>query len=101
MSFLSEFSATVGQYETFGAGAIAGAITGILTTPFDVLKTRLMTQGSSGTYRNVGDCTTKIWQQEGWKTFFKVHSPERHLSACGRHLRWHDLTQCVHFQYIS
>ena len=47
-------------------------MTGILTTPFDVLKTRLMTQGTSGSYKNVGDCAVKIWQQEGWKTFFKV-----------------------------
>ena len=29
-----------------GTGAVAGGVTGILTTPFDVLKTRLMTQAS-------------------------------------------------------
>ena len=54
------------------AGAAAGAVTGVLTTPFDVLKTRLMTQGSSGTYKHVGDCAAKIWREEGWRTFFKV-----------------------------
>lgn len=60
-------------------GAAAGAVTGILTTPFDVLKTRLMTQGSSGTYKHVGDCAVKIWREEGWKTFFKVGCRVLHL----------------------
>jgi solute carrier family 25 S-adenosylmethionine transporter 26 len=29
-------------------GAVAGAFTGLVTTPLDVLKTRLMLQGTSG-----------------------------------------------------
>lgn len=63
---------------TWSAGAAAGAVTGILTTPFDVLKTRLMTQGTQRTYNHVGDCAVKIWREEGWQTFFKVLSTRPH-----------------------
>lgn len=78
--------------ETAAMGAAAGAITGILTTPFDVLKTRLMTQGSSGTYKNVGDCAAKIWQQEGWKTFFKGWEPR---------VLWISIGGCVFFSALE
>jgi len=53
-------------------GATAGAITGVVTTPLDVLKTRLMTQGASGRYKGIVDCTTKIVQEEGVGTLFRV-----------------------------
>lgn len=46
-------------------GATAGAFTGLVTTPLDVLKTRLMIQGTSGQYKNVFDCARKIASQEG------------------------------------
>ena len=46
-------------------GATAGAFTGLVTTPLDVLKTRLMIQGSSGQYKNVFDCASQILKQEG------------------------------------
>lgn len=54
------------------SGALAGSITGVLTTPLDVIKTRLMTQGSKRTYSNVFDCASKIAQQEGYATFLQV-----------------------------
>ena len=54
------------------AGALAGSITGVATTPLDVIKTRLMTQGSKRTYSGVLDCATKIAQQEGVATFLQV-----------------------------
>jgi hypothetical protein len=53
-------------------GAIAGAVTGVVTTPLDVIKTRLMTQGSTKTYSGVFDCANKIWTQEGSAAFLKV-----------------------------
>ena len=37
--------------ETSVIGAIAGAVTGFATTPLDVVKTRLMTQGERGQYK--------------------------------------------------
>jgi solute carrier family 25 (mitochondrial S-adenosylmethionine transporter), member 26 len=52
-----------GEHSVFGAAA--GAITGFVTTPLDVLKTRLMIQGASGQYRNVVDCASQIVKQEG------------------------------------
>lgn len=46
--------------ETSAIGAVAGAWTGFITTPLDVLKTRLMTQGSKGQYTGVVDCAIKV-----------------------------------------
>ena len=56
-------------------GAIAGAFTGFITTPLDVLKTRLMTQGASGQYKGVVDCAVKIAKTEGGKAFFRGWEP--------------------------
>ena len=55
-----------------GAGAGAGAITGIATTPLDVVKTRLMTQGAKRTYSGVLDAFGKIWREEGAAAFLSV-----------------------------
>ena len=52
-----------GEHSVFGAAA--GAVTGLVTTPLDVLKTRLMIQGSSGQYKNVFDAASQIMKQEG------------------------------------
>ena len=61
--------------ETSVVGAAAGAVTALLTTPLDVVKTRLMTQGSSARYAGIADCVTKIARQEGLGTFFTVQWP--------------------------
>jgi hypothetical protein len=58
--------------ETSVVGAAAGAVTALLTTPLDVVKTRLMTQGSSARYAGIADCVSKIARQEGLGTFFTV-----------------------------
>jgi hypothetical protein len=58
--------------ETSVIGALAGAVTGLATTPLDVIKTRLMTQGVSRKYAGVIDCASKIARQEGIGTFFAV-----------------------------
>ena len=52
-----------GEHSIFGAAA--GAVTGLVTTPLDVLKTRLMIQGGTGQYKNVFDCASQIIRQEG------------------------------------
>ena len=48
-------------------GAIAGGLGSLLTTPMDVIKTRLMTSHS---YTSVNDVITRIYMEEGMKTFF-------------------------------
>ena len=44
-----------------------------LTTPCDVIKTRLQVEARKGdqTYSSLRDCAKKIYQQEGFKAFFK------------------------------
>jgi hypothetical protein len=42
------------------ATAAAAFHVGIVTTPLDVLKTRLMTQGTSGRYKNLIDATIQV-----------------------------------------
>jgi len=57
-------------------GAMAGAVTGLVTTPLDVLKTRLMLQGGSrAQYANAADCAVKIVRQEGWGALFRGWEP--------------------------
>lgn len=51
--------------ESAAIGAFAGGFTGIVTTPLDVLKTRLMTQGASGRYSNLVDALLTIARTEG------------------------------------
>ncbi len=54
------------------AGAGAGMVTAICTTPLDVLKTRLMTQGAKKTYSGPLDCLSRILKEEGAAALFKV-----------------------------
>jgi len=61
--------------ETSAVGALAGVATAVLTTPLDVIKTRLMTQGSGGAYRGVVDCALRIAREEGAGAFFKGVGP--------------------------
>ncbi|EFJ52419.1 hypothetical protein VOLCADRAFT_86841 [Volvox carteri f. nagariensis] len=61
--------------ETSIVGAIAGGFTGVITTPLDVLKTRLMTQGASGRYKNLLDATVTIARTEGLGAFMSGWQP--------------------------
>ncbi|KAF3642562.1 putative S-adenosylmethionine carrier 2, chloroplastic [Capsicum annuum] len=56
-------------------GAIAGAITGAITTPLDVIKTRLMVQGSAKQYEGILHCVNTIVREEGASTLFKGIGP--------------------------
>ncbi|XP_031387022.1 S-adenosylmethionine carrier 1, chloroplastic/mitochondrial [Punica granatum] len=56
-------------------GAFAGALTGAITTPLDVIKTRLMVQGSANQYRGVFDCVQTIVREEGPSALLKGIGP--------------------------
>eukprot|EP01023_Acetabularia_acetabulum_P017756 TRINITY_DN18907_c0_g1_i11.p2 TRINITY_DN18907_c0_g1~~TRINITY_DN18907_c0_g1_i11.p2 ORF type:complete len:309 (+),score=70.43 TRINITY_DN18907_c0_g1_i11:246-1172(+) len=84
--------AELNTLEISAVGAIAGGFTGAVTTPFDVLKTRLMTQGSSGVYKNVFDATVKIAQEEGLSAFLKGWEPR---------VTWIAIGGCVFFTALE
>ncbi|EGE79123.1 hypothetical protein BDDG_02061 [Blastomyces dermatitidis ATCC 18188] len=55
------------------AGAIAGMPAAYLTTPCDVIKTRLQVEARKGEtrYTSVRHCATTIMREEGFRAFFK------------------------------
>jgi solute carrier family 25 (mitochondrial S-adenosylmethionine transporter), member 26 len=73
-------------------GAAAGGITGVVTTPLDVLKTRLMTQGASGQYKGVFDAAVGIVRSEGWGAMMAGWQPR---------LLWISLGGCVFFPCLE
>lgn len=73
------------------------AAAGFSTTPLDVLKTRLMTQGSTpvGTevlYKNVFDCAARIYREEGAVAFLKGWEPR---------VIWISIGGCVFFTALE
>ncbi|CAM9600294.1 unnamed protein product [Discosporangium mesarthrocarpum] len=60
-------------YHLLLAGAMAGVPAASLTTPADVIKTRLQVVARDGevTYRGIGDCAYSILKTEGPGAFFK------------------------------
>lgn len=63
----------LGVLQLLTAGAIAGMPAAYLTTPCDVIKTRLQVEARKGeaTYNGLVDCARKIMKDEGFKAFFK------------------------------
>lgn len=55
------------------AGAAAGVPAAFLTTPADVIKTRLQVASREGemTYKGLTDCAIKIYRHEGISAFYK------------------------------
>lgn len=55
------------------SGAIAGMPAAYLTTPCDVIKTRLQVEARKGeqSYTTLRHCASTIYHQEGFKAFFK------------------------------
>lgn len=78
--------------EVSAVGAAAGAVTGVVTTPLDVLKTRLMTQGANGKYKGVVDCARRIAAEEGVGTLFSGWQPR---------VLWIGLGGCVFFSALE
>ncbi|KAF7128953.1 hypothetical protein RHSIM_Rhsim10G0148000 [Rhododendron simsii] len=56
-------------------GAFSGALTGAITTPLDVVKTRLMVQGSANQYKGIFDCVQTIVKEEGPPALLKGIGP--------------------------
>lgn len=65
-------SAELTPRESAILGALSGATTGVLTTPLDVVKTRLMLEESSLT---VGSVVRTLWQEGGMSAFFRGVTP--------------------------
>lgn len=63
----------LGILQLLTAGAIAGMPAAYLTTPCDVIKTRLQVEARKGeaTYNGLVDCARKILKEEGMAAFFK------------------------------
>ncbi|KAI0695650.1 mitochondrial carrier [Cytidiella melzeri] len=59
--------------ETLASAAIAGMPAAYLTTPADVVKTRLQTEAKTGQthYKGMTDAFRKIYREEGFKALFK------------------------------
>ncbi|KAI0715020.1 mitochondrial carrier [Earliella scabrosa] len=60
-------------FETLTSAAVAGMPAAYLTTPADVVKTRLQVEARSGQthYKGLADAFAKIYREEGFRAFFK------------------------------
>ncbi|KAL8524439.1 hypothetical protein ACS0TY_014142 [Phlomoides rotata] len=82
--------ANLEPYQSVCCGALAGAISSTLTTPLDVVKTRLMTQAhgeavnkvSAAMYGGVSAMIKQILKEEGWVGFTRGMGPRVFHSAC-------------------
>ncbi|KRX01139.1 Mitochondrial carrier domain [Pseudocohnilembus persalinus] len=57
-------------FESVYSGAVAAAVAAFLTTPMDVVKSKMMTQRDNY-YKNSFHCTRVVFQEEGIQAFFK------------------------------
>ncbi|KAJ6834407.1 protein MITOFERRINLIKE 1, chloroplastic [Iris pallida] len=68
--------------ESVCCGALAGAISASLTTPFDVVKTRLMTQVQGQGGNKISVTVRQILMEEGWTGMTRGIGPRVLHSAC-------------------
>ncbi|KAF3326280.1 mitochondrial substrate carrier family protein E isoform X1 [Carex littledalei] len=62
-------------FEGLVLGGLAGGLSAYLTTPLDVIKTRLQVQGSTIRYKGWLDAFMKIWADEGMHGLFRGSVP--------------------------
>ncbi|OAY74546.1 putative mitochondrial carrier, partial [Ananas comosus] len=62
-------------FEGLLLGGLAGGFSAYLTTPLDVIKTRLQVQGSTIRYKGFLDALRRIWVAEGLNGLFKGSVP--------------------------
>ncbi len=62
-------------WETIAVGALSGAVAAALTTPFDVLKTRLMTSAVGAKSVTIGQLAAQLVREEGPGALFKGALP--------------------------
>ncbi|WOL16977.1 mitochondrial substrate carrier family protein E [Canna indica] len=63
------------SFEGLVLGGLAGGLSAYLTTPMDVIKTRLQVQGSTIRYKGWLDALKRIWLAEGFSGLFKGSVP--------------------------
>ncbi|KAL1291352.1 hypothetical protein HN51_059894 [Arachis hypogaea] len=63
------------SFEGLVLGGLAGGLSAYLTTPLDVIKTRLQVQGSTLRYNGWLDAICNIWEKEGMKGMFRGSIP--------------------------
>ncbi|KAI0496040.1 hypothetical protein KFK09_022347 [Dendrobium nobile] len=63
-------------------GAIAGGLSASLTTPLDVVKTRLMTQAHGEATKKISETVRQILMEEGWAGLARGIGPRVLHSAC-------------------
>eukprot|EP01041_Mallomonas_annulata_P008171 gene8171-16792_t len=81
VSLKKHFKRELYPWETSVCGSIAGGFTAAVTTPLDVIKTRIMTSPES--YNSMADCLLKILANEGPKALFSGVAPRVMMISLG------------------
>ena len=93
-SLVEILSAYNAHLRHFAPPPTIAAAAGLATTPLDVIKTRLMAQGTSKAYANVFDCAAKIYREEGGKALLRGWEPRVTWIALGGCIFFGSLEAC-------